>query len=212
MRKALILTISALGILTQANAVQMHFDGMEKNQYEDVHIQYKGNDMDVHSGPQDIHFGDDTKDEQKAYCIDLEHKNTGGDTYDVTIKTKDDVEHSDMVCELFNAYCDEVNDPIKGCAFQLALWDCVTDGGDGFDKGDFKCNSMSKEVYDQAEYYLNNYMKDGKNEGEHCVLRSDSHPNGEYQDLYTCCPVPEPGSILAIGLGVAGLIRRRKSA
>lgn len=154
-----------------------------------------------------------------VYCVDLAHHFGIGDSWQVDVVPIGDLEpYGDGIGWLYHTYAASVSgDRIKGASLQTAIWDMVTDGGDGLSKGNFQVSALGsadqESVYDQATLYLSAYGTSSK-VGPGSWLRATSHPNSRNQDFVGLAygpAVPEPAAftLIATGLAFGAIVRRR---
>ncbi|MHB8637535.1 MAG: PEP-CTERM sorting domain-containing protein [Fimbriimonadaceae bacterium] len=96
----------------------------------------------------------------------------------------------------------------SGAALQLAVWSALYNGGSTFNANgpDFKVSGISNSVLQQAATYYKDFNVKGSAE----YFNSPSGCGGQSQ--LTVNPTPEPASMAALGIGIAGLIARRRKA
>lgn len=211
MRRAytLSLAIVGIGVATQAQASILHFDQMAPGKYTDVYVSNYGNVEHVYAGAFDVHLDNNTPDFE-AYCVDLAHWNHIGDSYGVTQQPTSVLGANGALVEaIYNAYSGSVSTADQGAALQIALWDALTDGGDGLSAGNFQTVNLDPAIVSLANAYLSTPVPPPATPYNTYVLQATDHPDGRFQDLITGSPTPEPASLLAISVGVVGILRRR---
>jgi PEP-CTERM motif-containing protein len=163
-----------------------------------------------------------------SYCADV--LNFLNDPQLVTVRSTDDMSNSpldrgDKAAWLFNTYAegirssaDSVDSDTKAAALQVAIWEVLSDfnpnlGADGF------ILNTSGAIMTQANIYLSQLFKGQTlgavgfnsslyNTGTAVWLDSYSLTGGPGQDQIT--RVPEPATLLLMGLGGATLFRNRR--
>jgi len=96
----------------------------------------------------------------------------------------------------------------SGAALQLAVWSALYNGGDTFNANGagFSVSGMSDSVLSQAAVYYSDLDVQG-------VATYYNTPSGfGGQSQLTVSPATEPVSMAALGIGIAGLIARRRKA
>lgn len=148
-----------------------------------------------------------------AFCIDLAHHMANGQTYTVSGASSYGAVVDNYIDRLFNSAYASLSTAVQGAAFQVALWEIITDTGatSGYDLGlgDFTATASNAAVISQATSYLAGLT--GASTGGY-TLTFLASPNS--QDLVTVSAVPVPAAFGMLGLGLAGLfgLRRRKKA
>ncbi len=151
-----------------------------------------------------------------TFCIELsQHISYGGQyTYDVIDLDEAPrpgvgmgTENADLLSELFGRHYDAGFNNTDAAAFQVAVWEIVTDGDLSLADGDFRVQDTGSFV-DQAQTWLTSL--DGT--GPQMDLKAMSNPNAQDQVFV----VPAPGALvlMAGGLGLMGIgaRARRKNA
>lgn len=146
-----------------------------------------------------------------AFCVDLAKFMTSGGTYSTSSGSAFGATVDGYVDRLFTSAYANVDTAIEAAAFQLALWEIISDTGSGYSLtgGSFTANSASSAVTAQANSYLAGLA--GASTGGYTITYLNS---GTSQNLVTVAPVPLPAALGMLGLGVASLfgLRRRKKA
>ncbi|MBS1713501.1 MAG: hypothetical protein JST30_04110 [Armatimonadetes bacterium] len=143
----------------------------------------------------------------KSMCADLEHTISNGQVYNVV--EKDSATQGSRISKAGSVFANNVasvNSDNKAAALQIAVWaarygtNLNTNSG-----GDFQLEwswvSSHGSIFSQAKAYFGNddqnsavYLKPSPIDGGQAQLR----------------PVPEPFSLLAAGLGLAALAKKRR--
>ncbi|MFN8220203.1 MAG: PEP-CTERM sorting domain-containing protein [Fimbriimonadales bacterium] len=204
--KRKILYVSILTVAAAASqAITLTFHNSVGGKSQAVNVSTGGNGHQFMAGAMDITLGGGPHVE--AYCVDLLHSVSNGNSYNVNVKPMSmQGPYGDRAAWLFQTYAPAVDTSEKGAALQLAIWDVVSDGGDGFGAGWFQ-TSETGSLLSQAQTYLNAsigqsgsaYWLEATGHGEH---------NDRNQNLMTT--VPEPSSIAAVAVGAMALLRRRR--
>lgn len=197
-------------LVVSAQAVSLHINGMASGLYETVTINHNAQDTTVFAGAQSVSI--DGGSPINLYCIDLDHTNQAGYNYNANVVGAGSVANTAMVANLFSHVWSSINDSTEAAAFQIALWDIITDGADGFETGNFKVTTAPSAVSTQAATYLALTPGAGPESLNLSVYEATEHgTNGNlYQNLIGANPVPEPMSIFVIGTIAASVIRRKR--
>lgn len=148
-----------------------------------------------------------------AFCIDLSKYMTSGGTYTTASSSGYGAAVDTRIDKLFTAFYGSISNRVQGAAFQLALWEIITDTGNGTSLGSgafrVKWAGYSRDVILQANAYLRGLSSAGTGGYRLTFLNS-----GTSQNLVTVSVVPLPAAAGMLGSALAGLVvlrrRRRK--
>lgn len=199
-----------VGAAVFAQADTLTFKGLDANKSQNVTIKYDGASLTVGAGLARLslnggpdHFG---------LCVDLDHWNTNGLSYDVNVKPiAQQGPNATRAAYLLNTFSSTVTSKAQGAALQLAVWDVIYDNGDGFSKGRFRTSSVSTDTVLTANTYLQQSVSQTSAAAVWYEAKNHGKYNKSNQD-FMAAAVPEPASMIALGAGLLALARRRRRA
>ena len=149
-----------------------------------------------------------------TYCTDVDLTLKGGFFEPVLWENIANVSWAEsdtqLVSSLYLTFKNTITSNQEAVALQLAIWDAIYDGGDGFSTGKFQSTSATGDALTLATQYLNSSLVEPQ-EGTWWKPVTSSGEYRRNQGLIGNA-VPEPGSTLVaslIGLVGLGLLRKR---
>jgi hypothetical protein len=204
-------TVIAAG--ASASTVTLDYTGQEPGGMN-VSYRFDGDNASARAGQFEFDIVGSGGQTLLAFCVDLAHVLVqSATTY---------TEHPGLLSSnatllldrLFTSFYGSVDTAVESAAFQVAIWEMITDSDNlNLYGGDFKLRGDNNgSLKSQAEYYLANL---GEETGGYVLtfLKSTAHPKS--QNLVTASvpevPLPAAGVLLLAGLGgLAAMKRRRK--
>lgn len=205
LKSCLILALAAITISAFAQTTQqLSVHSLTAGKYTPLSLSYNGRTINTYAGPQLISLDGGARFD--AYCVDLDHWNTLPSVFPVNVLSTDLLTNGQRIAYMYNTYSGSVTNATQGAALQLAIWDVLTDQGDGLSAGNFR-SSVSSTVLAQANVYLSGSV--GMT-GQASWLKATHHGNGsQYQNLVGPA-VPGPAAALPFAAWAVAMRRRRQ--
>lgn len=205
--KCLPLIAAALATVSVSASETLTVHSLTAGKFAAVNLNYNGNTLNVYAGPQSVSLNGGSLFD--AYCVDLDHWNSLPSSYPVNVLSTDLLTNGQRIAYLYNTYAPTVTNSTMGAALQLAIWDVLVDGGNGFSAGNLK-SSVSGNTLTQANAFL---AASAGQSSEASWLKATHHgaSGNKYQNLVGPA-VPGPAAALPFLTSLAVLRRRRQKA
>jgi hypothetical protein len=144
-----------------------------------------------------------------AWCVDVFH--ALNNQFEYTIDSPSSLDRSGELQKLVNQRYAQITDKITSTAFQLAIWELVTDTGGGYSLTN---GTFSATGFGNVQALAGEWLKlDGQSTGNYKISYFyDGILGGKMtsQNLITVSSVPLPGAALLMlsALGLGALMRR----
>jgi hypothetical protein len=178
---------------------------------KNVHYEFNGENAAAHAGQFKFDIVGSGGQSLLAFCIDLANTLVQSETHYKKVPTLLGEGATLLLDKLFTQFYASIDTGTKSAAFQVAIWEAITDSDDlNLNGGNFKLRSkIGADVADQANHYLQNL---GDETGGYVLafLESQSHPASQNLVTVSAVPLQAAGGFLLAGLGGLAALRRRK--
>ncbi len=215
MKTKYILTIAVLVLATNTYASTITYVGADATRGGTVNLSWMGVAGSDYAGYIDITV--DGTYSRFAFCADI-GTNISNTTYNTLIRSPSTITNGLRAAWLVENYMANVTTVTAGEAMQIAIWDIIHDGADGFSAGNLRSTiSTDAAVLTAANQYLT--LSFGKSSYNAIIYNNTQASNGvAAQTLIGRVPndggpgTPEPATFLvtAAGLILLGAFGRRK--
>lgn len=197
-------------------AASITLTGIDSARFGNVNIRVDGTNQTFGAGV--IKATYDGGPSMDLFCVDL-FTNINLETYDSYTMAPRTERYEDRVAWLYLNYYNPstINTTTLGIAFQLAIWDIVHDGGDGFSAGRIRSNSSTNAAVltaannfialsvGQSSFGANIYINSRNNVPAQALI-------GGTRDVPPMSDTPEPATMALIGAGLVGIYWKRRRA
>ena len=212
-----LLTSVAMLVSTPVSADTVNFMGSGKGLGVVIHSPSLG-DISVKAG--ELNWARTSGTELPAlfysYCVDANHYLVSPQTF--TVRSSDDLDTPGVTdaggkaAWLVNTYAEQIHatgSNLDAAGLQIAIWTALYNENGSFTSGPFKLLTTG-EVATRAQFFLTTLFS-GPTGFQTSTAKWLDTPTGQDQMI----PVPEPGSMLLLGTGLAAgwrAVRKRRSA
>ncbi|MDX2065345.1 MAG: PEP-CTERM sorting domain-containing protein [Fimbriimonadaceae bacterium] len=205
------LALITVASVTAANASILTVSGMASGRFQNVTVNYLGNNLAVAAGAQDASYNSSSF---LGYCVDITKFNNLPTSYEVTpVNASTTLPNGIRVSKLYNKYAAGATGN-QAAALQLAIWDVLYDNGDGLSSGTFK-SGVSGSILSNYNTIIADSLTGISDLATHFDPTNHGTKGDKNQGLIgpatflPPAPVPEPSSMAVLGLGALAFRRRR---
>jgi hypothetical protein len=215
--------VSVLALASQSafSSTTLTYQGASFPSYETVHTSYADGagvgypdfgDKYVYVGGFKMGVGN-TNQSITAWCVDVFDWLHSASYSNGNLSS---INHNDKLQQLVNQRYASVTNAQTSAAFQLAVWEIVTEAGNTFNlgNGQFKAWGGNTTAIAMANDWLKLDKTTGNRNYKIDYYFYGNMPNGVTQNLISVSPVPLPaaGLLMLSALGLGGLVKRRRAS
>ncbi|MBL8059458.1 MAG: PEP-CTERM sorting domain-containing protein [Chthonomonas sp.] len=202
--------LGAFCLVAASQAESLKFTGTDLDNPHTVSIRVNGsNAVSVKAGR--LVFTDGSR-TFATYCADaLRFLNYSWNNYSSSTVDTTGLDGLAKAGRIVGAHFNDANTANQQAGLQLAVWSALYDNGAAFNANgtNFKVTGANSQSLSLAEMY---YQSASQQLPPTTLVRHYAGQGNHAQNQLTVECVPEPVSMAALGLGLAGMIRRRRSA
>jgi hypothetical protein len=194
--------------VARAKGVTMAYDNSVPALLEQVNLIFDNQNLNIYAGQIGVRF--DSGVTGLLFCADP-FVALRVEAVAITLLSPGNVNRGDRLSWMYDFYAPTITQGWQAAAFQLAAWDVVSDGGDGFSAGRIQASSTTNATILSAAAALVSTSQ-GQSSGTGIFYQPTAGPQFS-QTLFRSADysVPEPGTylLMSAGLGLLGTLSRR---
>jgi PEP-CTERM motif-containing protein len=203
-----VVLLATAGVAFAGPIVELTVDGLGAGSF--VNVQRNGVGLTTPAGQYYVHLSSNPSVTINTFCIDFDHN---GHNYLVEIRsTNDGLPMGPQLAYLYNKYGSQtLSDNTLAAAIQVAMWDLIDDHGDGVTQGFFQDN-QGDAIATLADSLIQEALGSPGSETTWFDATLNGTDPNRGQNMIGGDPqppptrdIPEPGTLLILGLGVVGL-------